>query len=103
METQIFSHKEKYAIVNMLTMIMEADTIIHPKEIEYMDAVLVNFAITTDDNEHMDNMDMQMCLSIIKNMSLEKQAIAKEMFIRMTEADGFVDSREKQILELYSI
>ena len=103
METQIFSHKEKYAIVNMLTMIMEADTIIHPKEIEYMDAVLINFAITADDNEHMDNMDMQMCLSIIKNMSLEKQAIAKEMFIRMTEADGFVDSREKQILELYSI
>jgi hypothetical protein len=84
-------------------MIMEADTIIHPKEIEYMDAVLINFAITADDNEHMDNMDMQMCLSIIKNMSLEKQEIAKEMFIRMTEADGFVDSREKQILELYSI
>jgi len=98
---QNFSYNEKYAVINMLTMIMEADTIIHPKEIEYMDSVLVDFAITTDDNEQMDNMDMQMCLAIIRNMSKEKLETAKKMFIKMTTVDGHIDSREKQLLELF--
>lgn len=100
MINQTFSQDEKYAVINMLTMIMEADTIIHPKEIEYIDSVLVDFAITADDNEQMDNMDMQMCLSIIKNMPKEKLEVAKEIFIKMTAADGYIDSREKQLLEL---
>ena len=103
MKTQKFSHSEKYAIVNILTMIMEVDTIIHPKEIEYMDSVLMDFTITADDNEHMDNMDMQMCLAVIKSMSEEKRKVAKEMFVTMATIDGFVDPREKQLLELYSL
>ena len=103
MKTETFSHSEKYAIVNILTMIMEVDTIVHPKEIEYMDSVLVDFAITTDDNEHMDNMDMQMCLAIIKDMPEEKRKVAKEMFVTMATVDGFVDPREKQLLESYSL
>ena len=103
MITQTFSNEEKYAVVNMLTMIMEADTIVHPKEIEYMDAVLADFAITADDNERMDNMDMQMCLAIIKNMPEEKLKAAEEMLMKMATADGSIDPREKQLLELYSL
>lgn len=99
MKNQTFSHSEKYAIVNMLTMIMEADTIIHPKEIEYMDSILSHFSITINDNDHMDHIDMQMCLDIIKNMSIEKQNIAKKMFSTMATADGYIDPREKQLLE----
>ena len=45
MDYQLFSDNEKYAIVNMLTMIMEADTVIHPKEIEYMVSILKDFFI----------------------------------------------------------
>lgn len=99
MKNQKFLHNEKYAIVNMLTMIMEADTIIHPKEIEYMDSILTEFAITTNDNEHMDNMDMQLCLAIIKNMSTEKQEAAKNLFTTMAAIDGHIDFREKKLLE----
>lgn len=99
MKNPTFSNNEKYAIVNMLTMIMEADTIIHPKEIEFMDSILADFAITANDNEHMDNMDMQLCLAIIKDMPTEKQDAAKNMFITMAAIDGHIDFREKQLLE----
>ena len=98
MDISIFSRNERYAIVNILSMIMEADTVIHPKEIEYMDSVFVDFSITVDDNEHMYNMDMQMCLSIIRNMTTEKQKVAKDMFSIMAAIDGFVDPREKKLL-----
>lgn len=99
MKDNTLSQSEKYAIINILTMIMEADTIIHPKEIEYMDSILADFAITVDDNEHMEHMDMAMCLSIIKNMSEENQRNAKEMFITMATIDGFFDPREKKLIE----
>lgn len=100
MTTQYFSHKERYAVVNILTAIMEADTIIHPQEIEYMDSVLADFAITEDDNERLELMDLQMCFEIIKGMSAENLEKAKEMFVTMAVIDGYFDPREKQLLEM---
>ena len=37
---------EKYAIVNILSQIMKADGIIHPKEEEFMDKVYSDLGIT---------------------------------------------------------
>lgn len=99
MTSTTYTPSEKYAIISLLTMIMEADTIIHPKEIEYMDSILMDFAITTDDNEHMEHMDLQVCRSIISNMTDEKQKTAKEMFSTMATVDGYIDPREQQLLE----
>lgn len=99
MDNQIFSDNEKYAIVNMLTMIMEADNVIHPKEIEYMDSILKDFFITAADNEHMDNMDVNMCMCIIKAMSIEKRNLAKEILSTMVIVDGYSDPRETKLLD----
>ena len=46
---------------------------------------------------------MQMCLAIIKNMPEEKLKAAEEMLMKMATADGSIDPREKQLLELYSL
>ena len=100
MTTQYFLHKERYAVINILTAIMEADTIIHPQEIEYMDSVLADFDITEDDNERLELMDLQMCFDIIKGMSAEKLAKAKDMFATMAIIDGYFDPREKKLLEM---
>jgi uncharacterized tellurite resistance protein B-like protein len=99
MKGTTFSQSEKYAIINMLSMIMEADTIIHPKEIEYMDSILADFAITTDDNERMENMNLQQCIAIIKNMPKDKKEITKKIFTAMAIADGYIDPREIELFE----
>jgi uncharacterized tellurite resistance protein B-like protein len=99
MENYLFTTNEKYAIVSMLILIMEADTIIHPKEIEYMDSILKDFAITIEDNDHMDDIDLQMCLNVINEMSEDKRTMAKEIFNKMACVDGCVDPREKQLLD----
>lgn len=49
--------------------------------------------------EHMEHMDLQVCRSIISNMTDEKQKTAKEMFSTMATIDGYVDPREQQLLE----
>ena len=94
-----YSLSEKYAIVNILSMIMEADTVIHPNEIEYMNSILSHFSITVEDHDQMDEMDLQMCKTIIRQMSEEKRCAAKEMFMHMAVVDGHIDSREIQLIE----
>lgn len=97
MSSQVFTLIEKYAIVNLLTMMMEADTVIHPKEVEYMDEVLTDFGITAIDFDHMENMDLQRCLNIVEEMISEKQLEVKRMVSKMAEVDGFVDPREAKL------
>ena len=80
-------------------MIMEADLIVHPKEIEFIDSILADFAITAADNEYMNNMDLPMCLAIIKSMSAEKLSVAKKMFMELAAIDGYIDPREIQLFE----
>lgn len=99
MENKLFTHSEKYAVVKMLIFIMEADSIIHPNEIEYIDSVFIDLAITADDNEHLDFMDLHMCIDIIKKMPKKKQLVAKDMLYRMANIDGYIDPREKELLD----
>ena len=80
-------------------MIMEADTIIHPKEVEYMDSILADFSMSIADNDHLDNMDFQYCLTIIQKMSKEKREMARQLFYNMASIDGFVDPREKNLID----
>ena len=52
-----FTTIEKYAIVKVLSHIMKADGIIHPKEEEYMDQTYSDFSITIHDLEDISNID----------------------------------------------
>ena len=54
---QNYTLSEKYAIINILSAIMEADTIIHPKEIEYMNSIMESLHIVVSDLDHMEMRD----------------------------------------------
>ena len=89
---------EKFAIVSILSQIMKADGIIHPKEEEYMDKVYEDFGITVNDIEDMANMNDIQAINIIKELSEEKQQYAQTMFEGMAASDGFVAPREMDII-----
>jgi uncharacterized tellurite resistance protein B-like protein len=89
---------EKYAIINILSAIMEADTIIHPKEIEYMNSVMENLQIVISDLDHLEMKDYSLDRLTIKNMSKDKQLEAMSLFQQMAEIDGYVDPREIDII-----
>lgn len=52
-----FTTIEKYAIIKVLSHIMKADGIIHPKEEIYMDKTYSDFSITINDIEDISNID----------------------------------------------
>lgn len=77
---------------------MEADTIIHPKEIEYINSIYKQLQITVLDYEIMDNMEPSTCIQIIKEMPVEQKDSAIEIFRTMMAIDGNIDPREVAII-----
>lgn len=90
---------EKYAIVNILSQIMKADGIIHPKEEEYMDKVYDELGITINDLEDVANIDDLQAKLVIDEMSKENRDYARSLFIGMAESDGYVHPKEAAIIE----
>ena len=77
---QNFTLSEKYAIINILSAIMEADTIIHPKEIEYMNSVMESLQIVVSDLDHLEMKDFNLDKQTVKGMSAAKRLKAMSLF-----------------------
>lgn len=89
---------EKYAIINILSAIMEADTVIHPKEVEYMNSIMKSLQIMVSDLDHLEIKDFRLDRQIIRDMSSEKRSEAMELFRKMSEVDGYIDPREIDVI-----
>ncbi len=89
---------EKFAIVTILSQIMNADGIVHPKEEEYMDKVYAELGITISDMEDITNMDDIQAKLVINEMQEEKKQYAQFLFISMAKTDGFIHPKETDII-----
>ena len=89
---------EKYAIVNILSKIMKADGIIHPKEEEFMDKAYHELDIRIHDLADVANIDDIQAMLIIDRMTDESREYARTLFIGMAESDGFIHPRESDII-----
>ena len=89
---------EKFAIVNILSQIMNADGIIHPKEEEYMDKIYAELGITISDMEDITNIDDIQAISVINAMLYEKKEYAQSLFVSMAKADGYIHPLETEII-----
>ena len=94
-----FTTIEKFAIVTILSQIMKADGIIHPKEEEYMDKVYTELGIMISDMEDITNMDAIQAKSIINAMQVEKKQFAQSLFVSMAKADGYIHPLETGIID----
>lgn len=93
-----FNEQEKRTIFHLLTMIMEADSIIHPKEVEYIKSVMKNFGLSSAEYDHMDMLDFAVLKKEYSMMNKEKQDAAKEIFLNMAKVDGNIHCNERNII-----
>lgn len=98
-----FTTIEKYAIIKVLSHIMKADGIIHPKEEIYMDKTYSDFSITINDIEDISNIDDIQTKLIISGMTDENKILAKVLFVGMAEADGTIHPKETEIINQFFI
>jgi hypothetical protein len=94
-----FCIQEKRVIYNILAQIMKADTIINPAEVRFLDEVFYNFNLSLDEFDHMEEVDFDELSLAFSNFSEEKKEYARQMFVEMSECDGYVDPREKSLIE----
>ena len=96
-----FTKTEKYAIINILSCIMKADGIIHPKEEMFINQIYNSFAITTSDLEDISSIDDMQAKHIVRNMVDKKKTQALSLFIGMAKADGFIHPKEIEIINQF--
>lgn len=94
-----YSQIEKSAIINILSLIMQADRVIHPKEIDYLDNILLEFGMDAQDLDHLGFNDFMSNKDIINKMDKNKLEEAKRMFSEMASIDGYIDPRESEIIQ----
>ena len=91
-----FSIQEKRVIYNILAQIMKADTIINSAEVRFLDEV---FYLSLDEFDHMEEVDFDELSQAFSKFTEEKKDYAKQMFVKMSECDGYVDPREISLIE----
>lgn len=95
----IYSKSEQYAIVSILIMIMEADGVIDPNEVKFLNDVLSSFHISESELEMINSYDFNRCREILSGMATGALIKAKLFFTEMAKCDGYADPRELEIIE----
>lgn len=90
---------EKRIIFNILVQIMDADLVEAPAEIAYLDKVFHDFKLEISEFDHMENSDMDYLSKEFSKFEQEKKIYSKRLFREMAECDGYVDPREKAIID----
>ena len=94
-----FTSIEKMAIIFFLGEIMEADSIIHPNELEFMDLMYEKLDVSPEDLPRLEMMDLEYSKSIISSMAPDKVSFAKDSFVNMALSDGYFDPKERVLIE----
>lgn len=92
---------EKRIIYQILIQIMNADLINQPEEIDFLNEVFNEFELTIDEFDHMDDIDLDYLRKEFSHFSKEKKQYAIDLFTRMAQCDGYVDSRETNLIKLF--
>lgn len=94
-----FSEQEKRTILQLLTMIMEADTVIHPKEVDYINSVVKDFGFSSAEFDHMDMLDFSVLKDEFGMMDENKRNIANGYFMNLANVDGNVHINERNMIK----
>lgn len=94
-----FTLAEKRIIFQILMLIMKADFILNPAEIEYLDKVFNDFGLSINEFDHNEDISIEELTSEFSKFTAEKKEYANKLFVGMAESDGYVHPREASIIE----
>lgn len=93
---------EKRVIFYILSMIMKADNILDPAEINFLDSVFEEFQLEINEFDHMDDLSCDELCKQFYLFSPDTKKYANMLFVRMAECDGYIDPRELAIIQKLS-
>ena len=90
---------EKRIIFTTLSLIMKADFVINPVEVEYLDKVFCLFELELSEFDHMEYVEIEELKTGFSLFATETKDYAKKLFMEMAECDGYVDPREIDVIQ----
>lgn len=99
MTVQELTISEKRTIFQILVLIMKADSILNPAETEYLNKIFHDFELDVSEFDHLEMIDFDYLSSDFYRFTAEKKAYARDLFVEMSECDGFVHPLETKIID----
>lgn len=97
--SSILSKPQQYSVIKILLEIMEADGVIHPREINFINKVLKDFQISENELETINSFEVQYSISLLQNLNEDVKTEINQLFTDMAKCDGYADPRELKIIE----
>lgn len=94
-----YTHSQRLALLQVLTLIMRADEIIKPVEIEYLNRFFFDFNIQPDDITQADMLSLEQCRTILSQLTIVQKQQCIQLFEGMANIDNDYDPRERNIIE----
>jgi uncharacterized tellurite resistance protein B-like protein len=98
----MYTPEERRTILYVLSEVMLADGIVHPKEKEFFDKIYNSIGANITDLSTMEHIDSQYAKEIFEQMDDEKKKFLSKSLFDMAMADGYLDPREQRVLDFYS-
>jgi uncharacterized tellurite resistance protein B-like protein len=95
------SYKAKIAVIRILNEIMNADNIVHEKEVEYLDEVIKSFNMENDYKEDVKGLMTLEALSTIRSLSIEQKGEIAQMMGNMIVADKDINYNEVKLYNAF--
>lgn len=95
------SYKSKIAVVKILNELLKADNVIHEKEIEYINEVIRNFALSDNYEEEAEGMMTLQALAIIRELNLDQKKEVAKMMGNMIVIDKDINYNEVKLYNAF--
>ena len=98
---EVFTYKEKIAIIKVLKEILHADNIVHENEVEYLNNVIASFNLSHNYQEDVNQLITLQALSTIRSMSVEQKSDVAKMMGKMIVIDEDINYNEVKLYNAF--
>ena len=95
------SYKAKIAVVKLLNEILNADKVVHKKEVEYLDDVINSFDLEQNYEDEVNAMITLEALSTIRGLSVEQKEEVAKMMGNMIVVDNDINYNEVKLYHAF--
>lgn len=95
------SYNEKIAVIRILNEIMNADNIVHEKEMEYLDEVVKSFNLENGYKEEVKRLMTLEALSTIRGLNIKQKEEISKMMGNMIVADKDINYNEVKLYNAF--
>ena len=95
------SYNAKLAVVKVLGEILNADNVVHEKEVQYMNEVIQDLGLESKYNDDLKTMMTLQALATIREMDVEQKEMVAKMMGKMIVVDNDINYNEVKLYNAF--